>query len=59
MEAMCNIFQRPDIYEVMLRDEMQKLGATEVDLNLISDALIWNSIKNKRHPVDVAWALMQ
>lgn len=46
-------------YHSELIKEMIKLGATENDLNLISDILIQNSIKNNRMPKDVAWAIFQ
>ena len=45
-------------YRFKLIEEMIKLDATENDLNLISDTLIQNSIKNNRTPKDVAWAIL-
>lgn len=39
--------------------ELKKLGATEDELDLLHDATIKNSIRSKRSPEDVAWAIMQ
>lgn len=46
-------------YRSKLIEEMIKLGATENDIDLISDTLIRNSIQNNRTPKDVAWAILQ
>ena len=46
-------------YRSELIEEMIKLGATENEINLISDILIQNAIKNNRSAKDVAWAILQ
>lgn len=46
-------------YRSLLIIEMKKIGATDNDINLIHDATIRNSIRNKRKPEDVAWAILQ
>lgn len=46
-------------YRKMLVEEMKKQGASEAELSLIHDATIVNSIRNKRQPEDVAWAILQ
>lgn len=46
-------------YRLTLLCEMKRLGATENDLSLISNSIITNSIKNKRNPKEVAWAILQ
>lgn len=38
---------------------MKKQGATDKDLNLITDQIIRNTIKNGRNVKDVAWAILQ
>ena len=48
-----------DSYRSLLIVAMKKNGATDSDLNLIHDATIKNSIRNKRNPEDVAWAILQ
>ncbi|MCC8014889.1 MAG: hypothetical protein LIO87_06800 [Eubacterium sp.] len=39
--------------------EMKKMGASAQDIQLIHDATVRNSIRNKRKPEDVAWAILQ
>ena len=46
-------------YRLTLLCEMKRMGATENDLSLISNSIITNSIKNKRSPKEVAWAILQ
>ncbi len=46
-------------YRSLLITEMKKLGATDNELRLVHDATIRNSIRNKRKPEDVAWAVLQ
>ena len=46
-------------YRSLLVNEMKKMGATQDELGLIHDATIRNSIRNKRKPEDVAWAILQ
>ena len=46
-------------YRNLVIIEMEKLGASESDKHLLNDATIRNSIRNKRKPEDVAWALIQ
>ena len=46
-------------YRSLLIVEMKKMGATEDEINLIHDATIRNSIRNKRKPEEVAWAILQ
>ena len=46
-------------YRSLLIIEMKKMGATEDEIDLIHDATIRNSIRNKRKPEDVAWAILQ
>lgn len=46
-------------YRSLLIAEMKKIGATNRDIDLIHDATIRNSIRNKRKPEDVAWAILQ
>lgn len=46
-------------YRSELIEEMIKFGATENEINLISDILIQNAIKNNRSVKDVAWAILQ
>lgn len=59
MIGIVGIFDRPDIYELEIRKEMEKLGASEDDFALISQDLVWNNFKKHRMPSDVAWAIMQ
>ena len=53
------VFDRPDIYELCIREEMAKLGATQSDFALLSQELIWNNFIKCRPPKDVAWAVIQ
>lgn len=46
-------------YRKLVIIEMDKLGASETDKQLLCDTTIKNSIRSKRKPEDVAWALMQ
>mgnify|MGYP001068212169 CR=1 FL=1 len=46
-------------YRLLLIDEMLKLGASELELQMIKDATIRNAIRRNRKPEDVAWALLQ
>lgn len=46
-------------YRSELIKEIINLGATENEINLISDILIQNSIENNRSAQDVAWAILQ
>ncbi len=46
-------------YRKLVIIEMEKLGASEIEKQLLCDAIIKNSIRNKRKPEDVAWALIQ
>ncbi len=39
--------------------ELEKMGASENDKNLLHDAAIYNAIKQNRLPEDVAWAILQ
>ena len=46
-------------YSDLLISALKKMGATEQELSLISDAIIINSINNNRKADDVAWAILQ
>ena len=46
-------------YRERLLSEMKEMGASEKELSLVHDAIIANSIINKREPRDVAWAILQ
>lgn len=48
-----------DAYRSSLILAMKASGATEADIGLIHDATIRNSIRRKRKPEDVAWAILQ
>ena len=39
--------------------ELDKMGASENEKNLLHDAAIYNAIKSNRLPEDVAWAILQ
>ncbi|MCM1267069.1 MAG: hypothetical protein NC302_04115 [Bacteroidales bacterium] len=39
--------------------ELDKMGASENEKNLLHDATIYNAIKRNRLPEDVAWAVLQ
>lgn len=54
-----DIFDRPDIYELSVREELRELGATQNEYALLSQELIWNNFVKRRLPQDVAWAIMQ
>ncbi len=46
-------------YRSMVILEMKKMGATDQEIKLLRDETILNSIRNKRRPEDVAWAILQ
>ena len=46
-------------YRLVLIDEMRKQGASKAEIDLVSDAIIINSMEKKRPPEEVAWALLQ
>lgn len=46
-------------YRELVITEMEKLGASESEKALLHDATIKNSIRKKRLPEDVAWAILQ
>jgi len=46
-------------YRTLVMVEMEKMGATEQEIHLLSNETILNSIRNKRKPEDVAWAILQ
>lgn len=39
--------------------EMEKMGATDEEIQLLRTETILNSIRNKRKPEDVAWSILQ
>lgn len=50
--------EEKDYYDSLV-EQLRKQGATEEDINLISDEMIKNAIKNNRKPEDLAWAILQ
>jgi len=46
-------------YRNLVIIEMEKMGATDQEIRLLSNETILNSIRNKREPEDVAWAILQ
>lgn len=46
-------------YRDMLISELEKQGASESDLKLISEEMIVNAINNNRKVDDIAWAILQ
>ena len=48
-----------EAYRENLLCELQKMGATESELNLVCEDLILNSIISESRPEDVAWAILQ
>lgn len=46
-------------YRQNLIAELVKLGANESEIDLISDEMLINAIKNNRKVEDIAWAIMQ
>lgn len=48
-----------DSYRHALIFELEKQGACESDIGLISDTIIVNSINAGREPKAVAWAILQ
>lgn len=46
-------------YRASLIEEMKKQGASESEINLVSDSIIINSINRGRNPKAVAWAILQ
>lgn len=59
MVGIVDIFDRPDIYELSIREELRNLGATQEEFELLSQELIWNNFVKRRDPKDVAWAITQ
>lgn len=58
--VMCDIRQEEiESYRSLLIIAMKKIGANDSDIKLVHDATIKNSIRNKRKPEDVAWAILQ
>lgn len=47
------------LYRRLVIAEMEKLGATSQEIALLQLETILNSIRNKRKPEDVAWAILQ
>lgn len=47
------------LYRRRLVEEMNKMGATEQELNLVRTETIENSIRRNIEPEDVAWAILQ
>lgn len=47
------------LYRGMVIAEMEKMGATNQEIALLQYETILNSIRNKRKPEDVAWAILQ
>ena len=47
------------LYRDRVIDEMKKMGATNHEIELLKRETILNSIRNKRDPEDVAWAILQ
>ena len=49
-----------EVYRETVAAAMLEYGATDEDLALITDEVIWNGIRDEgRNPRDVAWALLQ
>ncbi len=46
-------------YRAMVILEMEKMGASPQEIQLLRTETILNSIRNKRKPEDVAWAILQ
>lgn len=46
-------------YKEEVLKECKNLGATEKDLEPITDEIIETGMKNNRNPKDFAWALLQ
>ncbi len=46
-------------YRTMVILEMKRMGATDQEIELLRNETIINSIRNKRRPEDVAWAILQ
>ena len=42
-----------------VKEAMLDMGARKEELNLVTDAIIRNAIRNRRDPDDVAWAILQ
>ncbi len=59
MTGVISIFDSPYVYELSVREEMRKLGATQKEYALLSQELTWNNFVKRRLPKDVAWAIMQ
>lgn len=52
------IFDRSDIYEIAIREELKKFGASKEDFALVTPELIWNNFSKRRLPSDVAFTIM-
>ena len=50
---------KENAFRTALEQEMKNQGATQEEINLITDDLVKNSVKNKRSVKDVAWAILQ
>lgn len=48
-----------DSYRNLVIKCLKENGATNAEINLLHDATIRNSIRQKRKPEDVAWAILQ
>ncbi len=46
-------------YRDMLIIELKKLGASDSELELVSEKMIINAINNGRKAEDIAWAILQ
>lgn len=46
-------------YRDMLISELEKQGASESDLKLVSEEMIINAINNNRKVDDISWAILQ
>lgn len=46
-------------YKEQVIEEMHKMQATEQEIALVDDEVIYASITNGHKPEDVAWALLQ
>lgn len=59
MNKSIKFYDRPDIYKAAIISEMKKLGATDKEIELLSDEVLRNGILNQRDPEVVAWAILQ
>lgn len=46
-------------FRQQVKSVMLDMGARKEELNLITDSIIRNAIRNHRDPEDVAWAILQ